>query len=229
MGKLKIDPAKPSAELRRAFFATASGEGLEAWWDAAEPLLVQAFPKAKMGTFATLSGQSTVLSHDDGQPTGSSRLEASAHDVGFEVDSDDWYLTDVVIYGSRIEDEPPAPKSVNIWLCDENLQEIAHFKPTAITMKVGGSGWVNIKVPSTRVPRAFLVCVSFNPVSKAGGSISYDQEESGGYSYTGLPGGRREPFRDGDWMIRAVVEKAKQPEGGEAGGKAQGEGAKEAQ
>jgi hypothetical protein len=227
-GVLSPNPQKPTAAVRRAFLQAVPGEAAADWWAKAEPLLVQAFPKARLGSDATLVGQPTVLSHDKGEAVQALAIPAEGCAVGFEVDSDDWYRTGIDVYGARSIQGGPAKKILNIWLCDEHLQEIARFSQSASAFPINGQGLMSVKISGIRVPRAFLVCVSSVPpgdgdilISTCGGDASYN--------FTGMPDGDLTPCPGGNWMIRATVDRSKAPYKGEAEGDNQAGDDEEAQ
>ena len=69
----------------------------------------------------------------------------------------------------------------------------------------GQSKWVKLDVKPTKVPKTFVLCVSFNPEQTKGVYLDHDVE-AGDTSFVGLPDGEMRPFDKGDWMIRARVE-----------------------
>jgi hypothetical protein len=67
---------------------------------------------------------------------------------------------------------------------------------------------VTLNVTPTRVPPEFILCVGFNPTAAKGVFVHHDKEASGN-SLVGLPGEGGQPFPQGDWLIRARVDRLK--------------------
>jgi len=92
-----------------------------------------------------------------------------------------------------------------VWVCDKNFNVIANFKfPYSLFAKRGYIDWVTLDVDDVKVPKDFAICAAFDPHQTKGIYVYHDAKGSG-RSYQGIPP-EMEPFKDGDWMIRAVVE-----------------------
>ena len=63
-------------------------------------------------------------------------------------------------------------------------------------------------IPSPLLPEAFLLCIDCLPDDRESVLISHDEKCSGN-SFEGLPGQDTVPFRAGDWMIRALIDRPK--------------------
>lgn len=67
---------------------------------------------------------------------------------------------------------------------------------------------MTLKVPPTRVPPEFVICVCFNPTATKGIYANYDKGLAT-QSFTALPGSDHAPFTDSNWLIRAQVDRLK--------------------
>lgn len=158
----------------------------------------------------TKEGNIIELSYDDDKQAGKLSISGGGHCVKFTAPKDANVLTAIKIYGSRYgEDEPPA-EDFYIWLCDTNFEVIKEFTFPYSNFKMRGlTKWVTLNTEPTVVKPNFIICVGFDPHQTKGVYVYYDGQ-SGGRSFTGLPGGKLEQFNKGDWMIRAVVSKGEQ-------------------
>lgn len=209
-GAARIDPADPAPALREALTEANSNPALMAWWSNAEPVFVAKRPKSDVGAETIepgeLSGGPVELANDDGVAAGKSSIAGSGHAVRFEAPDGEWYLTSVSLHGSRYG-YPSAPnEDFHIWLCDADFKTIADFPQPYSTFKRGASDWVKMPVRPTRVPREFIICVGFNPTATKGVYVSRDAGPSG-RSMTGLPGQRARPLGNGNWLIRASIDR----------------------
>ena len=153
-----------------------------------------------------LAGEPQEIAYDDGKQAGQKSLAGSGHAVKFEVKGNDWYLTDVRIYGARYG-YPAAPaEDFHIWLCDKDFKVIADFPFPYARFERGNPKWVTFIVKPTNVPSDFFICVGFNPTGTKGVFVGFDQQGSGN-SFTGLPGEKNNSFSEGDWLIRARIDR----------------------
>jgi len=67
---------------------------------------------------------------------------------------------------------------------------------------------VSLDVPPTRAPKEFIVCLVFRPTASSGVFLDYDSSTKGS-STSGVPGKPGNAFNDGDWMIRAQLDRPK--------------------
>ena len=211
-GKLDVDESSPAAQLRKALFAQGDKEKLDAWWQKAQPTLLVVKAKsdfvAQTMDASQLKAPPTELAKDDGVSAGKLSAGGSGHAVRFTAPSKDCYLTAVRIYGSRYG-RPQAPReNAFVWLCDSDFKPIAEFPFPYSTLERGEAKWVTIPAKPTRLPPEFVICVGFNPTGTKGVYVHHDSGGSGA-SYLALPGGKSRPFEKGDWMIRPVVQDAK--------------------
>ncbi len=149
------------------------------------------------------------LSHDDGQMKGRKSIAGGGHAVRFEAPGEGWTLTAVRIHGSRYGYPQPPRELFRVFLCDEKFHQIAEFPFPYSKFERGEAEWITLPIKPTRVPRTFIVGVIFNPTQTKGVYVSHDKEGSG-RSMVGLPGNEPRPFPQGDWLIRARLEPAKE-------------------
>ncbi len=154
------------------------------------------------------------LTHDDSNSAGRESIAGSGHVVKFQVSGGDCFLRAVKIYGSRYGYDQPPNEYFHIYLCNENFEAISDFPfPYAIFQKGNKDGnprgWVTLKIePATKVPATFFVCVDFKPEQTKGIYVHHDAANSGN-SFIAIPGQPLTPAdKQGDWMIRAIVEQS---------------------
>src|ERR1035437_6942081 len=210
--KLSLDENQPGVEVGKAAIARGDKDQLGRWWQNAEPVLVVAAPKsgfaAQSEDAAQLKTPSKELANDDGKPTGKRSMGGSGHAVRFTAPGKDCYLTAVRIFGSRYGQPEAPPDNASVWLCDAEYKKIAEFPCPYASFARGEPKWVTVPVKPVRVPSEFVVCVGFNPTATRGVCVPHDNGSSGSSSMA-LPGGKARAFDQGDWMIRAVVQEAK--------------------
>ena len=208
-GKAEVDRVDPAAAVRKSLLATHSDKRLADWWDRAEPVFIFKRPKsdfaARTAKPKELTGRPTELAHDDGVSTGKRSLAGGGHAVRFKVDGPDWYLTEVKVFGSRYGRPQPSKEDFHLWLCDKDFKAIADFPFPYSTFTRGRAKWVTLAVKPTNVPAEFIICVGFNPTGTKGVFVHHD-EQAGGNSLAGLPGGGGRRFSGGDWLIRVSVD-----------------------
>lgn len=152
------------------------------------------------------------LAHDDGKPAGKKSMAGSAHAVRFEAPGDDWSLTSIRLHGARYGYPKPPTEDFHVYLCDENFEQIADFPFPYSRFKRGPEDWVKLDLKPTKVPAKFIICVGFDPEATKGVYVSHDgQKEAEGQptSFSGLPGDKLRPFKQGHWLIRARLEPPK--------------------
>jgi RNA polymerase sigma-70 factor (ECF subfamily) len=208
--KAEIDLTDPAAALRRTLLATCKDRRLEAWWNQSERLFVVRRPKsgfaARTCKVGDLAGDPVELVCDDDKPAGKNSMAGTGHAVRFSVRGSDWYLTAVKVHGARYGYPRPPSEDFHVYLCDADFKQIADFPVPYAKFARGASQWVSISVTPTQVPPKFIVCVAFNPTATKGVYVSRDAA-GGGTSLTGLPGKPAGTFSQGDWLIRATVDR----------------------
>jgi hypothetical protein len=209
-GQAKVDPQDPAAALRKVLLATGRDERLGAWWNGVEALFVHRRPKsgfaARTCKAGDLAGDAVELACDDGKPAGKKSIAGSGHAVRFGVQGGDWYLTSVRIHGARYGLPRPPREDFHVCLCDKAFRQIADFPVPYAKFARGQARWLTVPLTPTQVPGEFIVCVHFNPTATKGVFVSRDAA-GGGRSLTGLPGEPGRTCSEGDWLIRAEVDR----------------------
>jgi tetratricopeptide (TPR) repeat protein len=150
------------------------------------------------------SGAFSELARDDGTSAGKRSIAGAAQGVKFQAPCDGAKIVAVRIYGSRYGTAQPPAENFRIWVADANSKQIAEFSLPYSKFERGDPAWVNLPVKPTEVPRTFSVFVDFDAQRTKGVYVHYDAAADGN-SVTADRSGKVTPFRDGDWMIRAVV------------------------
>ena len=211
--KLQVDESQPATELQKSVLARGDKDKLASWWQKAEPVLVVAKPMsvfvAQNKSPAQLKSPPQELAKDDGVSAGIRSMAGSGHAVRFNAPGKESYLTAVRIYGSRYGQPQPPRENASIWLCDSEFKKIAEFPVPYAYFTRGDPKWVTTPVKPTLVPQEFVVCVGFNPTATKGVYVHHDSSGNGS-SFIALPGGKGQPFNKGDWLIRALVQEAKE-------------------
>ena len=183
------------------------------WFDDLEVAYLKETDKAKgkpdKSSEAKERGQdkSVQLSHDDGKQAGRWSFSGGGHAVRFKTLDVDCYLKAVKIYGSRYGEYDVPNEDFSVWLCDKDFNILKEFTfPYSHFRKRGFVRWVTLKTDKVKLPKEFIICASFDP-HKTKGIYVYHDAKGKGNSFRGLPGNNLEPFNEGDWMIRAVVQK----------------------
>jgi len=212
-GNLSVDETRPGIALGKALLASGDSAKLESWWEKARPVLIVARAQsdfARQGMQADqLKTPSRELAQDDGVSAGKRSVAGSGHAVRFDAPGKNVYLTAVRLFGSRYGQVSPPRENALVWLCDSGFKKIAEFPVPYASFARGAPKWVTIPVKPTRVPPQFVICVGFNPTATKGVFVHHDRAGSGD-SFFALPGRTGRSFDKGDWLIRAVVQEAKE-------------------
>jgi RNA polymerase sigma-70 factor (ECF subfamily) len=149
--------------------------------------------------------QRDILANDDGKSAGKWSFSGGGHGVKFTAPAEGCILKAVKLYGSRYGEYETPKEDFDVWLCDKNFNIIKNFKfPYSTFAKRGYTKWATLKVDDVELPKEFAICMAFDP-HQTKGIYVYHDAKSNGLSYQGIPP-EMEPFKDGDWMIRAIVE-----------------------
>jgi tetratricopeptide (TPR) repeat protein len=151
-------------------------------------------------------GGRVELSYDDGKSDGQKSIAGSGHGIIFDAPGDGYAVKTVRIFGSRYGQDRAPNEDFHIYVCDENLEVIKDVSFPYSRFTRGNPRWVTLRVKPVEVPSTFMICAGFNPERTKGVYIHYDNSSSGN-SFKGLPGSEPEPFNEGEWMIRATLEK----------------------
>ncbi|MGD9110090.1 MAG: hypothetical protein PVG93_04035, partial [Phycisphaerales bacterium] len=147
----------------------------------------------------------TELSNDDGKSAGKWSFSGGGHGVKFTAPSEGCVLKAVRLYGSRYGEYKVPDENFDVWVCDENFNVIENFQfPYSLFKKRGYAKWVTMNFDDIQVPKEFAICMAFDPHNTKGIYVYHDAKTSR-QSYQGIPP-EMEPFKDGDWMIRALIE-----------------------
>ncbi|MHC4467567.1 MAG: right-handed parallel beta-helix repeat-containing protein, partial [Planctomycetota bacterium] len=146
------------------------------------------------------------LSYDDGRSDGQKSIAGSGHGVIFDAPGDGYVLKTVRIFGSRYGQDNPPNEDFHIYVCDENFEIIKDLPFPYGRFTKSDPKWVTLRIEPVEVPSTFVLCAGFNPERTKGVYVHFDSSSSGN-SLTGLPGRELEPFNEGEWMIRASLEK----------------------
>jgi len=196
----EIDPLNPLAAVRTP--------ELNAFWDRHAAALIEApvrsvFPVTHAAP-ADLSGKSAILAPDDGSAEDQLSLGGSAMGHAFAATAPEQYLRAVSVFGSRYGNQPGL--EFDVVLCDADYRPIAMWAKPYSIFAPGDKQWVRVEVPPTRVPERFYVVVNFHATGSNGIYVGIDQDTSGA-SVQGLPGTAPKPRTDGNWMIRAELDR----------------------
>ncbi len=150
-------------------------------------------------------GKAQELALDDGTPAGKKSFPRG-HASKFEAPDGQWWLTMVRIHGARYGMPQPPKEDFHITLCDKDFNPIRDFTFPYSEFAYGSqSKWEAFRVPPTKVPKDFIICLNFNAERTKGVYVSHDAE---GKSLVGLPGKPAGSFSGGDWLIRPTLKPA---------------------
>lgn len=207
-----IDPLDPGAAIRQTLAAHAKAKELTKWWAKYEPFLIEKIEKspfaAQVATPGELIGRPVELAIDNGHADGQRSISGSGHSVRLLAPGTNCFLTEVRVFGCRYGEPEPPKEDFHVWLCDKDFKPIAHFSfpYSSFPYAEQPAKWVTLKVRPTSVPRDFVLNVTFNPTATKGIYAHFDKSD-GGQSFTGLPGHKQDSFEQGNWLLRAVVER----------------------
>jgi hypothetical protein len=211
--KLAVNRANPGPQLHESLVGVLPEPAAANWWQRSEALLIEKREASKFvlkqKAAKDLIGQPRELALDDEKPASRRSFAGGGHAVRFEAPDESWYLNSIRVYGSRYG-APQAPKEdFQVFVCDEEFNEIASFKFPYAKFQRGRDQWVALNVTPTNIPQKFIVGVGFNPSASKGVYVSHDAEGVG-TSLVGLPGKPPGDFSNGDWLIRASIDQPKE-------------------
>lgn len=164
-----------------------------------------------MLTVAAAHAQDEVcLQYDDNAQDSKKSMTGGAHGISFECpDDEQWFLTAVSVYGSRYGARKAPNDDFSIAIASEDMKKVATFEKPYSTFERGDAEWVDMDLPSVKVPKNFNVVVSFEPTRTKGVFIGIDSDSTPSHSMTIVPGkpGDTKSDVNGDWMIRAWITK----------------------
>jgi hypothetical protein len=150
------------------------------------------------------AGEGGWLSYDDDVNESIRSTAGSGHAVIFHKRGGG-ILTAVRMKGSRYGlDQSESVFRVTVLDADFKVIKQVEFP----YLKYAGRGeslyWVDLPMPSIKVPEVFFIAYDFNPSATDGIYVGIDKS-SKGHSFAALPGDHLSDFNDGEWMIRAQV------------------------
>ena len=214
--KAQPDLSAPSKPLRAALLEAFPDkkQALETWWTEASPLLVQDRPGSGFAKVTIdpkkLEGHPQTLKEDDDAADGKRSIAGGGHARLFEAPGEGaWYLRSVSIHGARYGAPAPPADLFDIALCDAERHPIEVWKQPYKAFERGQAKWVKFEIGGpTLVPGKFNVCAVFRPTARNGVFVDYDSSTQG-HSRVATPGAAGEEFKQGDWMIRVELDRAK--------------------
>jgi hypothetical protein len=213
--KAQPDLSAPSKQLLAALLETfpEKREALEKWWQSAAPILLQDRPRSGFARVTIepgkLEGKPLALKEDDDAPDGKRSIAGGGHGRLFQAPVEgQWYLRSVSIHGARYGPAAAPADQFDIVLCDADMRPIAVWKQPYKAFERGQTKWVRFEIPPTLVPAKFNLCAVFRPTASNGVFVDYDSSTQGN-SRVATPGAPGEPLKQGDWMIRAELDRPK--------------------
>ncbi|HZN69257.1 MAG TPA: hypothetical protein VFB66_28540 [Tepidisphaeraceae bacterium] len=217
-----VSPTKEGAQALLSAAKSAfpdKADALEKWWGGAAPLFYKAteasgFAKAEIPR-NRLEGRPLAIIYDDNGADGKKSIAGGGHATKFRAPGGgEWYLTAVSVHGARYgAPRPPVGATFDVALCDHEMRPVATWKQSYTLFPRGQEKLVRIEVPPTRVPPGedgFYVCLNFRPTASQGVYVSLDDSTGGkGESQAATPGQPGNPLPNGDWMIRAELDRPK--------------------
>jgi hypothetical protein len=211
----KVDPADPARALIDALVQSnpRKKQALENWWKLAGPVMTTKIEasgfKAATLTKDKLTGRPALIAEDDNTPDGKKSIAGGGHARQFAPPgAGDWFLTAVLVHGSRYGPAKAPDTTFDVTLCDADLKPIAKWTHPYSAFARGDAAWVRLAIPPTRAPKDFQVCLTFRPTASSGVFVSLDSSTSG-HSQSGTPGKPGPALKEGDWMIRVELDQAK--------------------
>jgi len=161
-------------------------------------------PSTAGGTTEAWSDEEGWLGYDDNSEDGMRSLAGSGHSVKFSAPGGG-RLERVMLKGARYG-YPRSESTFRLTVLDGEFETIKQFEFPYMEFMERGEPlyWVEFDTDGLKVPAEFYVLFDFNPTATDGVYVGYDAHSSG-HSYTALPQSHLERFREGDWMIRALV------------------------
>ena len=170
-------------------------------WVGAKPK--PADPATFEGLKVEADGGGLLLRYDDGAADGQLSTTGSGHAVLFARPPGAWRLDRVDVFSARYGDPEPPGKQCIAYVCDPEMKPIRDVQVPYALFGWGEMRWTSIRLPAVEVPRAFFVCLSFEPTAEVGVFVGTDRNVTTVHSYHALPQSQCGKLEDqGDWMIR---------------------------
>lgn len=144
------------------------------------------------------------LGYDDDQEDGMRSIAGSGHAVLFST-AEGGRLDKVMLKGARYG-LPRSESKFRLTVLDGDFQTIKQWEFPFMEFMQRGEPlyWKEFDTGGLKVPAKFYVLFDFNPTGTDGVYVGFDANSSG-HSYSALPQSHLKPFREGDWMIRALL------------------------
>ena len=110
------------------------------------------------------------------------------------------------IYASRYGSIDPPDEDFHLYVLDEHHRLVQAIPFPYSMIERGEEQWYTLKIPAVKVPKRFLLALSFNPHQTKGIYLGLDDSVKRSHSFTGRPTQGYSPVTQAyDWMIRAVL------------------------
>lgn len=145
------------------------------------------------------------VGYDDDGADGMRSIASDGHAVQFHL-KQGGTLKSIKLKASRYG-KPQSDSQFTIYIMDEHFRTLAESCLPYMTFDQRGQQlyWREFKLKVIKVPKDFIVLLSFNPAQTDGIYVGFDATARG-HSFTSLPGEPAQAFTDGDWMVRVKVE-----------------------
>ncbi len=178
-----------------------------------EPTLQWAGTKPDLSDPAIFSGLKVkanaaglLLSYDDGAADGQLSTAGSGHAVLFPRPEGRWLLSRIDVFGARYGDPEAPAKQCTAYVCDAEMKAIRDVPVPYAIFPWGEMGWTSMRMPSVEVPKAFFVCLFFDPTADVGVYVGTDSDVQTVHSYSALPLSHASKVQgQSDWMIRVQL------------------------
>jgi predicted secreted protein len=152
--------------------------------------------------------EAKYLTHSNGKMEGKRSIGGSGHGVIFETPQGNQKLIAIQVFASRYGTPKAPDENFHVYLLDaDGKKVITSFKYPYSRIKRGKMKWYLLKISPTRVPKKFLVALSFNPKKTKGIYLGFTNTDTVTYSRIGLPGkGFTMVNKPLEWMVRAFFQ-----------------------
>ncbi len=149
-----------------------------------------------------------VLKYDDDEPNEPVLLARGEHIITFKAPPDRWYLTEIHFYAERYGQILTKAKDFTITLRDEKFKKVYSWDKPYGLIRGRDPQWYKIRLDPVPVSSAFAITIEFESRRNAGVRLFKDTSSKGN-SAAGSARRGIQPVADGDWMIRAEIDRVK--------------------
>jgi hypothetical protein len=144
------------------------------------------------------------LGYDDNSEDGMRSIAGGGHAVKFST-AGGGRLDKVMLKGARYG-LPRSESKFRLTVLDGDFKTIKDWELPFMDFMQRGEPlyWKEFDTGGLQVPEEFYVLFDFNPTGTDGVYVGFDADSSG-HSYEALPESHIKLFREGDWMIRALI------------------------